>query len=98
LTALPFSASGIATCVIAVVGVAPCQCFSPGGNQTTLPGRISFETILSTILAKAVQLSGTQAGTIYTFDETTQKFELRSTYGMDDTLIAAIRERHPHRR
>src|SRR5579871_581796 len=28
-------------CVIAVVGVAPCQCFSPGGNQTTSPGRIS---------------------------------------------------------
>src|ERR1700682_2442922 len=28
-------------CVIAVVGVAPCQCFSPGGNQITSPGRIS---------------------------------------------------------
>src|SRR3954464_13575079 len=28
-------------CVIAVVGVAPCQCFSPGGNQTTSPGLIS---------------------------------------------------------
>src|SRR5438874_10788535 len=28
-------------CVIAVVGVAPCQCFSLGGNQTTSPGRIS---------------------------------------------------------
>src|SRR5438876_9950807 len=28
-------------CVIAVVAVAPCQCFSPGGNQITSPGRIS---------------------------------------------------------
>src|SRR2546426_9851436 len=28
-------------CVIAVVGVAPCQCFSFGGHQTTSPGRIS---------------------------------------------------------
>src|SRR5579864_6749763 len=27
--------------VMAVVGVAPCQCFSPGGNQTISPGRIS---------------------------------------------------------
>src|SRR6266566_2945118 len=26
---------------MAVVGVAPCQCFSPGGNQTTSPGCIS---------------------------------------------------------
>jgi hypothetical protein len=40
-TTLPFGASWMAICVIAVVGVAPCQCFSPGGNQTTSPGRIS---------------------------------------------------------
>src|SRR5918993_5915848 len=31
----------MAMCVTAVVGDAPCQCFSPGGNQTTSPGRIS---------------------------------------------------------
>ena len=31
----------MAMCVIAVVEVAPCQCFSPGGHQTTSPGRIS---------------------------------------------------------
>src|SRR5215467_7308012 len=31
----------MAICVIAVVGVAPCQCFSLGENQTTSPGRIS---------------------------------------------------------
>src|SRR5437899_12496110 len=31
----------MAMCVMAVVGVAPCQCFSPGENQTTSPGRIS---------------------------------------------------------
>src|SRR6266487_50681 len=28
-------------CVIAALGDAPCQCFSPGANQTTSPGRIS---------------------------------------------------------
>src|SRR4051794_27237585 len=27
--------------LMAVVGVAPCQCFSPGSNQTTSPGRIT---------------------------------------------------------
>src|SRR5437667_3555915 len=31
----------MAMCVIAVVGIAPCQCFSLGANQTTSPGRIS---------------------------------------------------------
>jgi GAF domain-containing protein len=55
---------------------------------------LDLETVLTTIVAKAVQLSGTEAGTIYTFDEEAQRFELRSTYGMEDVLIAAIRERH----
>src|SRR5579885_2380963 len=31
----------MAMCVMAVVAVAPCQCFSPEGNQITSPGRIS---------------------------------------------------------
>src|SRR5438552_12229815 len=40
-TVLPLRCSRMAMCVMAVVGVAPCQCFSPGGHQTTSPGRIS---------------------------------------------------------
>src|ERR1700682_905396 len=40
-TFLPFSDSVSAICVIAVVDAAPCQCFSPGGNHTTSPGRTS---------------------------------------------------------
>src|ERR1017187_8803111 len=31
----------MAMCVRAVAGAAPCQCFSPGGNQMMSPGRIS---------------------------------------------------------
>ncbi len=37
-TALPSSFSWMAMWVMAVVGVAPCQCFSAGGIQTTSPG------------------------------------------------------------
>src|SRR5213594_2644070 len=40
-TVLPLRCSRMAMCVIAVLEVAPCQCFSPGGHQTTSPGRIS---------------------------------------------------------
>src|SRR4051794_9821623 len=40
-TVLPSSCSKMAMCVMAVVDVVPCQCFSPGGHQTTSPGRIS---------------------------------------------------------
>src|SRR5437773_3911387 len=39
-TVLPSFCSTMAMCVMAVVFVAPCQCFSPGGHQTTSPGRI----------------------------------------------------------
>jgi hypothetical protein len=40
-TFFPSRDSVMAMCVIAVVGVAPCQCFNPAGNQTTSPGRTS---------------------------------------------------------
>ena len=54
---------------------------------------LDVETVLTTIVAKAVQLSGTEAGTIYTFDESRQEFRLRATHGMDEEMIAAIRDR-----
>jgi GAF domain-containing protein len=57
---------------------------------------VDLETVLTTIVAKATQLSNTEAGTIYVFDETNQEFRLRATYGMDDKIIAAIGDRHIH--
>jgi signal transduction histidine kinase len=53
---------------------------------------LDLETVLNTIVAKAVQLSGTEAGAIYVYDEDKDQFELRSTYGMSEELIAAIRK------
>jgi GAF domain-containing protein len=55
---------------------------------------IDLETVLSTIVAKAVQLSGTEAGAIYVFDERLREFHLRATYGMDQELIDALRQQH----
>jgi signal transduction histidine kinase len=51
---------------------------------------------LNTIVAKAAQLSRTEAGTIYVFDDTAQEFHLRATYGMDDAIVAEIKDRHIH--
>ena len=48
---------------------------------------LELETVLSTIVAKAVQLSGTEAGAIYVFDEVQRELHLRATYGMDQELI-----------
>jgi signal transduction histidine kinase len=52
---------------------------------------IDLETVLATIVAKAVQLSDTDAGTIYVLHEARGEFELRSTYGMNETLIAGFK-------
>jgi signal transduction histidine kinase/DNA-binding response OmpR family regulator len=53
---------------------------------------LDLETVLATIVAKAVQLSGTDAGAIYVFDAGQGEFRLRATYGMDQGLIDALRQ------
>jgi signal transduction histidine kinase len=65
-----------------------------GEVSQAVSSTLDLETVLTTIVAKATQLSNTEAGTIYVFDEAAQEFQLRATYGMDDTIIAAIRDRH----
>jgi signal transduction histidine kinase len=55
---------------------------------------LDLETVLSTIVAKAVQLSGTEGGAIYVFDELEQLFRLRATYGYSEELIAAVQDQH----
>src|SRR5262249_13694025 len=52
---------------------------------------LDLETVLATIVAKAVQLSNTDAGVIYVFDELDQTLQVRATYGLSDELVAAIR-------
>jgi signal transduction histidine kinase len=55
---------------------------------------LDLQTVLDTIVAKAVQLSGTDAGAIYVYDAPTDEFGLRAAYGMSDDLVAAIQEHH----
>jgi signal transduction histidine kinase len=64
-----------------------------GAVSQAINSTLDIEAVLTTIVAKAVQLSGTEAGTIYTFDESRQEFRLRATHGMDQAMIAAIRDR-----
>src|SRR5262249_17088986 len=55
---------------------------------------LNLEIVLSTIVAKAVQLSGTEAGAIYVFDAARRELRLRATYGMDQELIHALTQQH----
>ncbi|HEY5964151.1 MAG TPA: ATP-binding protein, partial [Xanthobacteraceae bacterium] len=55
---------------------------------------LDLEQVLTTITQRAVQLSRTDAGAIYVFDEARQEFKLRATYGMSDEMIIALTDRH----
>jgi signal transduction histidine kinase len=65
-----------------------------GEVSQTVNSTLHLETVLSTIVGKATQLSGTEAGSIYVFDEATREFQLRTTYGMSESLIDAVKEHH----
>src|SRR6476659_604135 len=51
---------------------------------------LDLATVLSTIVAKAVELSGTEAGSIYVVDPATQGLHLRASHGMSEELIAEL--------
>ena len=65
-----------------------------GEVSQSVNSTLDLETVLSTIVAKAVELSGTEAGAIYVFDDLQREFHLRATYGMDQELIDALTQQH----
>ncbi len=54
---------------------------------------LNLETLLTTIVTRAVQLSRTAGGVFYKYDEATQEFHSQVTHQMGEKLVEAIRER-----
>src|SRR6478752_1283943 len=65
-----------------------------GAVSQAINSSLDLETVLDTIVAKATQISGTEAGAIYVLDEQQREFQLRATFGMSEELIAAVRNMH----
>jgi signal transduction histidine kinase len=61
-----------------------------GETSQAVNSTLDLEMVLNTIVAKAAQLSNTEAGAIYVFDALQREFHLRATYGMDRELIDAL--------
>jgi signal transduction histidine kinase/putative methionine-R-sulfoxide reductase with GAF domain/HAMP domain-containing protein len=57
-------------------------------------GSLDIQSVLTSIVSHAVELSKTDAGTIYEFDESTEAFVPRANYGMAEELIEALRQSH----
>ena len=53
---------------------------------------LDLQTVLSTIVTKAVELSDTEAGSIYVADPATHEFHQRATHGMSEELIAELNQ------
>jgi GAF domain-containing protein/anti-sigma regulatory factor (Ser/Thr protein kinase) len=56
---------------------------------------LDLETVLTRIVSHAVQLSGTDGGAIYEYDEQSEEFQLRATDHMEEELTSALRTNPP---
>ncbi|MCG6918319.1 MAG: GAF domain-containing protein [Deltaproteobacteria bacterium] len=63
-----------------------------GQISQAVSSSLDLQKVLATIVAHAVELSGTESGAIYEFDETSKQFKLRATHRMSEELTRAIRE------
>ncbi|PYN91223.1 MAG: histidine kinase, partial [Candidatus Rokuibacteriota bacterium] len=68
-----------------------------GEVSQALSSTLDLETVLSTIVSRASQLAGTDACTVYEYDESAEEFHLRATHNLDEEVVAIAR-RTPIRR
>jgi signal transduction histidine kinase len=66
-----------------------------GEVSQTVSSTLDLETVLTRIVSHAVQLSGTDGGAIYEYDEQSEEFLLRATDHMEEELINALRANPP---
>jgi signal transduction histidine kinase len=52
---------------------------------------LDLPTVLTSVVSHAVELSGSDAGAIYEYDETTEEFHLRASHQMEEHLAQALR-------
>jgi signal transduction histidine kinase/CheY-like chemotaxis protein len=65
-----------------------------GAVSQAVNSTLDLQRVLDTIVTKATQISGTEAGAIYVLDERQGEFQLSSTFGMSDELVSAVRHMH----
>ena len=66
-----------------------------GEVSQVVSSTLDLEAVLTRIVSHAVQLSGTDGGAIYEYDEPSEEFHLRATDHMEEELITALRANPP---
>jgi signal transduction histidine kinase len=53
--------------------------------------------VLSTIVSRAIQLSGTDGGSVYEYDEATEEFSLRASRDLPEAYVEQVRDARPRK-
>ncbi len=62
-----------------------------GEVSQAVSSTLDLDTVLATIVARAVELSGSYSGIIYEFDESTQTFSARASHNLTPEYLAVLR-------
>jgi PAS domain S-box-containing protein len=62
-----------------------------GEVSQAVSSTLDLETVLATIVSRAVQLSGSHSGIVYEFDEATETFHARATHEITSEHLEALR-------
>ena len=61
-----------------------------GDVSQAVSSTLDLETVLTTIVTQAVQLSRTHGGVVYEYDEASENFQLRATHRVEQDLLDAL--------
>ena len=59
-----------------------------GDVGRALSSTLDLDTVLQTIVTRASQLAGTDACSVFEYDEATEAFHLRATHNLDEEVVA----------
>ncbi len=62
-----------------------------GDVSRAVSSTLDLETVLNTIVARAIQLSATSGGVIYEYDEVAHEFHLRGSHRLEEELVDVLR-------
>jgi signal transduction histidine kinase len=62
-----------------------------GEVSRAISSTLDLDTVLTTIVSRAIELSGTDAGTIWEYDQTGENFHLRAARNLEDDIVGVLR-------
>jgi signal transduction histidine kinase len=62
-----------------------------GEVSRALSSTLDIETVLTTIVLRAIELSGADGGSVYEYDDAAEEFRLRATQNFEEELVEASR-------